>query len=799
MKKTILLVFLCLLQVASFSQHHEQHIHKNGSRSASDNLRSDTIDVLNYKITLNITDFTTYTINGNCEVKFTPKMNNISSLSLDLLAMNIDSIKLNSSSLLYNYNDTLLTVVLPAVMNVGDTSTVIVYYNGVPQQDGSWGGFYYQTGYAYNLGVGFDAIPHNFGRVWHPCFDNFAEHASYDFIITSNSGKRAYCNGYLVSEQVNGSDIIRTWRLNEQIPSYLACVAVAGYTHVEQQYVSPVTGDTIPVWLAAVSTDTTNIKNSFINLFDGIQAFEEKYGPYRWNKVGYSFVPFNAGAMEHATNIAYPRSFANGSLTYETIMAHELSHMWWGDHVTCMTAEEMWINEGMAVFSEHIFTEFVYGTTAYFNAVRANHKDVVWRAHINDGGAYAISNVPQNVTYGDHSYKKGADVAHCLRGYLGDSLFFLGLKTIQNNNPFMNITSTDFRDQLNAIPGINVTDFFNDWVLNPGFPQFSIDSITSVPNGGNFDVTVYVKQRLRFAPSYYNNVPLQVVFRDNNGNIDYKKITVSGQTANSTFTVPFNPTYAALNEDEKITDAITADNLTITSTGIKSFNHANFQITVTAITDTAFVRVEHNWVAPDSFTTVNPSIVISPDRYWKVHGIGVNNITGTGRFNLNGVAGGGLDEGLMVDHGSVLFNEDSLVLLYRSSPAQDWSIFPGFVLNTQGNATNKVCSITINSVPEGEYTLGIIVAPLGISNIIENEKIKVFPNPTDGMITIDMRDLKKSAYDVSVYDMSGKLLHQKKSSNDLLQLDLGDQSKGTYIVVVNNKKKIIASERVVVR
>lgn len=798
--KKLLFLFLLSLNVGVVISQSCYHKHtRSSSRSVADNMRSDTIDVLNYKISLNITDFTTNTIFGNCEVKFTPKQNGINSLSLDLLALNIDSITLNNSQLAYNYNDTLITIVLPATMNVGDTSTVIVYYNGAPVLDASWGGFYYQSGYAYNLGVGFDAIPHTFGRVWHPCFDNFAEHASYDFIITTNNGKRAYCNGYLVSEQINGTDITTTWRLNEPICSYLSCVAVASYTHVEQEYISPVTGDTIPVWLAAVPADTTNVKNSFVNLFDAIQAYEEGYGPYRWNKVGYSFVPFASGAMEHATNIAYPRTFANGSLTYETIMAHELSHMWWGDHVTCEIAEEMWINEGMATYSEKLFTEFVYGTAAYFSSVRTNHKNVVWQAHINDGGAYAIANVPQSVTYGDHSYLKGADVAHTLRGYLGDSLFFLGLQTIQNNNPFMNISSTGFRDQLNAIPGINVTDFFDGWVLNPGFPQFSIDSITSVPNGGNFDVTVYVHQRLRFAPALYNNVPLQVVFRNENGNIDYKKIVASGLNSNTTFSVPFNPSYAALNEDEKISDAVTGDNVTITTTGIKSFNHANFQITVSAITDTAFVRVEHNWVAPDDFKTPNPAIVLSTERYWKVHGRGLANYTGTGRININGVTGGGLDEALMVDHGSVLFNEDSVVLLYRATTANDWSIFTNCTLNNQGNATNKVASIVLNTVPAGEYTLGIVIAPLSINKIIENEKIKIFPNPTDGNLSVDLSELKNGNYTITVYNINGSKITTLNSSNTINKIDLGGTAKGMYIITVNSKKKLIASERVVVK
>ncbi len=56
--------------------------------------------------------------------------------------------------------------------------------------------------------------------------------------------------------------------------------------------------------------------------------------------------------MEHATNIAYPHSSINGGLGSESLLAHELAHMWFGDNVTCSSAEEMWINEGWATFMD---------------------------------------------------------------------------------------------------------------------------------------------------------------------------------------------------------------------------------------------------------------------------------------------------------------------------------------------------------------------------------------------------------------------------------------------------------------
>ncbi|MBL4668286.1 MAG: M1 family metallopeptidase, partial [Flavobacteriales bacterium] len=354
------------------------------------NNRSDTINILNYQINLDITNFLGKIIKGNCVITFTPKINGISFINLDLQGLNVDSITSNGSVLTFIHNDTLLNITLPNSLNVSDTSNLTVYYSGTPQTDPSgWGGFYFQSGYAFNLGVGFQDNPHVYGRIWFPCFDNFVEKSTYEFNIITSNGKKAHCNGKLISEiNIGGDTITRKWVLNEEIPTYLACVAIANYTTVHQIF-NGING-TIPVELVAVSSDTTNMKNSFINLNNALDAYETSYGPYLWNKIGFSVVPFSGGAMEHATNIAYPKNSVNGNLGSETLMAHEFSHHWWGDLVTCETPEDMWINEGIAVYSEHLFLEKIYGYETALAEIKRNHKYVIQKIHLNEGGFRAI-------------------------------------------------------------------------------------------------------------------------------------------------------------------------------------------------------------------------------------------------------------------------------------------------------------------------------------------------------------------------------------------------------------------------
>ena len=116
MKKTLLFLTIIISTNTLFSQNlcqkNKQHhckLNIHTKTGAADNLRSDTIDILNYNTLLDITDFTTDTISGHCTITFVSKIQSISSISLDLLQMQIDSITDKNGNLLsFSYNDTLI-------------------------------------------------------------------------------------------------------------------------------------------------------------------------------------------------------------------------------------------------------------------------------------------------------------------------------------------------------------------------------------------------------------------------------------------------------------------------------------------------------------------------------------------------------------------------------------------------------------------------------------------------------------------------------------------------------------------
>lgn len=527
------------------------------------NRRSDTFDVIDYQVVLDMTDHANKFMHGHCTVLLRPLMTGIQSLPLDLLGLQVDSVVYQNQSLPFSYNDTLLQSYFPQPLAKNVPIQVTVYYQGTPQSDAKWGGFYYEGEYAYNLGVGFAADPHTYGRVWHPCVDNFRERATYRFEITTLAPQRAHCNGLLLNETKIGPQITRIWQQKEPIPTYLACIAVAPYVVLKDDYVG--LNDTIPIRLAAEPADTANLAASFVHLPDAIQTFEHWYGPHRWAKVGYSLVPFRSGAMEHASNITYPRFAANGTLARERLMAHELGHSWWGNLVTCASAEDMWINEGMASYSEHLFVEAVYGPAAYRKAVKDNHYLVLRQAHQREGGYRPISGVPHEYTYGMHVYKKGAAVAHNLRWYMGDEVFRQSIRYVMDSAAYQNLTSYALRDALSRYSGLNLIPFFDDWVFQGGFPHIDAVAWSSELKNGAYHVQLVLRQTLIGRTTYFEELPVPVTFFDAAGNRETKVLRSSGPLDTFECVLQREPTSVLINEWHQLNQARFDEHLALDS------------------------------------------------------------------------------------------------------------------------------------------------------------------------------------------------------------------------------------------
>ena len=212
--------------------HNHQQLQSKTFRATTE--RSDTIDLLHFKIHLTVGNGANQTIGGFAIVEFKSQMNNINQIFLDLMKLQIDSITQNNQPLTFTYADSqILKIDLLSTLMLGDSSAVTVYYHGHPFNDGTFGGVYFSGDFGFNVGMSLYELPHNMGRTWHPCYDNFVERANYEFYITADSDRMALCNGALIdtSHNVDGS-VTWHWNQDETLPTFITGFAVSKFAPV---------------------------------------------------------------------------------------------------------------------------------------------------------------------------------------------------------------------------------------------------------------------------------------------------------------------------------------------------------------------------------------------------------------------------------------------------------------------------------------------------------------------------------------------------------------------------------------
>ena len=581
------------------------------------NNRSENIDLIHHDIELDMRSFKKKYISASCEISFQLKNSDVDTLVLDLLSMQVDSVKLNNINTSYIYDDLQIKICL-GLLDRQKPQKIKIFYQGYPLEDKSWGGFYFTDEYAYNIGVGFTADPHNFGRCWFPCFDSFLERSTYSFTVHTPLGFHSKCNGKLIYERINSDGISSRWDLKNTIPSYLASISVGQYITIMDTFVG--LQDAFPIEIHTLSTDSIRTIQSFQHLKSGLRSFEYWFGPYSWQKVGYSIVPFHSGAMEHATNIAYPSYAVDGTLRSELLLIHELAHSWWGNLVTCKVAEQMWLNEGLASYAEQLFIEHQYGRKAYLKTNRKNHRQVLQKAHLRDGGYMPVIEAPHEYTYSMHVYDKGASVVHNLRTYLGDSLFRKGMTALTKNHQFEAIDIHSFQQAIENETNIDLQTFFEDWIFQGGYPHFSIEWDSIYEKGDHFIYDFRLKQQVLGRIPRFNNLPLSISIFDKDWQIKTHKIDYRKEQSKYTINLDDQPQFVILNYDHGIVQArMDLSKYDLGTNYQNELQFLDFDISEDSILDASkFFFLSKHLVAPD-INIIESQFEPILESYWSIY------------------------------------------------------------------------------------------------------------------------------------------------------------------------------------
>lgn len=678
-------VFLVLL-----SAIFRGSIHLSGEEKLAG---SNKVDVIHYTLNLNIIDFASSQISGIADLQVMIMEENLSEICLDLLSLKVDSVWIDEASEeKFMYDGKKITIPLRELQKAGNTLLITVFYHGKPVKDPKWGGFYIGENYAYNIGVGMGFVPHPLGRVWYPCIDSFTDRATYDYFITVSKPSIAVCPGKLIESFDNGDGTITYhWMMNESIPTYLSSVSVANYICISDTLIG-LLGE-IPVKVFTLQKDSINAVDGFKDLNKWLTCFESLFGPYLWEKIGFVSVPFKSGAMEHATMISIPEYSLKEPGNFQDLFIHEFAHNWFGNLVTCASPADMWFNEGWASYCEALYYEYYYGQIKFREYMRKNHLKTLKYAHIQDDAYRALYNNPARYTYGSTVYDKGADVAHTLRNYIGDEKFFFTMKAMFSEYAFHHISTSEFQEYLERKTKLQLDDFFNFWIENPGFPHFSIDSFLVQTAVSGYKVKVFFRQKLLGTTEYSYSNNADLMFMNSSGDSYTETIELSGPHGSEEFFISFKPELVILDPYEKIADATLDEIATIREAGNYSFEESSFSMKVYSLSDSVFFRITRNLVLPDS---TGHAFILDPAGYWTIEALFNKGFRAEARFLY--------EKSMSPESLNTYFYKaevKDLVLLFREGPGDHWRDIPSTVVKAN-NKTHVVSSMINN----GEYCLG---------------------------------------------------------------------------------------------
>jgi aminopeptidase N len=226
-----------------------------------------------------------------------------------------------------------------------------------------------------------------------------------------------------------------------------------------------------------------------------LEIFAPLFGEYPFLREKYGMAEFPwSGAMEHQTITSMGASVV-GSLSNngQSIIAHELSHHWWGDLVTMRTWNDIWLNEGFATYSEVLFFERFSNLDPGDLMSRSYDDGVVYGRM---GGTVDAENLDNPFDDRGAIYTKGGWVLHMLRHVLGDEKFFDALKDYRERFAFGNASTAEFKQVCEKYYGASLDWFFQQWIYARGRPVYKVSKeFGRTDTSGDHRVTLTIKQK----------------------------------------------------------------------------------------------------------------------------------------------------------------------------------------------------------------------------------------------------------------------------------------------------------------
>ncbi len=423
-----------------------------------------------------VLDIPNKSFHGDCTITLKPVQSGIETLRLDAVDLEIEAVKLDQVDQSFDYDGEQLEIYLNQPTEADKPIKIAITYRvDEPQR-----GLYFITPNAHypqkptqvwTQGEDEDS------RFWFPCFDYPGQLATSEIRVQVTPPFIAISNGELLSRETQGEKIIYHWLQKQVHPTYLMTLAVGDFAEIQDHWKN------IPVIYYVEKNREADARRSMGKTPQMIEFFSQAFGyAYPYPKYAQVCVDdFIFGGMENtSTTLLTDRCLldekaAIDNRNTESLVAHELAHQWFGDLVVIEHWSHAWIKEGMATYSEVLWTEQEYGKeeAAYY---RLNET----RSYLSEDRSRYRRPIVTHIyreaieLYDRHLYEKGACVYHMIRTELGDELFTKAIHTFVQNNAHKTVETVDLLRAVLQSTGRNLLFLFDQYVYRGGHPDYKV-------------------------------------------------------------------------------------------------------------------------------------------------------------------------------------------------------------------------------------------------------------------------------------------------------------------------------------
>ncbi len=272
------------------------------------------------------------------------------------------------------------------------------------------------------------------------------------------------------------------------LPTYLVAIDTGPFVH-KTGVIAPDAERSTPMPYGAVATQAQADKMGYVMAETPriVSLLENYFGePFPFPKLDQIGTPIMPGAMENAGADTYgddiiylrPGATTADKQTFGMVVAHELSHQWFGDLVTPAWWDDIWLNESFANWMGYRIgnewrPELNIGVGALGEGFGAMNTDalVVGRPiHQSIGDNSEIDSAFDSITYG-----KGGQVVAMIAAYLGDEKFKQGVRLHLRRHAYGNATSEQFFQSIaDAAQDPKVLTAFKSFVDQQGVPVVDV-------------------------------------------------------------------------------------------------------------------------------------------------------------------------------------------------------------------------------------------------------------------------------------------------------------------------------------